>query len=202
MKCYPTLLSLLALIAVGSALGWVAGEALVLGHTDPQTARGPLSMSLSVTTPHNPQGNPVFHITLENIAEDDVMVNLGKMLANGRIHLPDAIRLTLTDPQGQSRELHFSDRKYPGVAGRIDDYVVPLRAGSTYTIPLDLDGFWCPQTKGFRLRLKPGEYRVRAQLTGKGVHYVNGDTEGMKRMNYWTGKVQSDEVTFRLEEQG
>ena len=62
-----------------------------------------------------------FHVTIENVSERDTVLNLGAMLANGRALLPDAIRLTLIDPGGQSRELHFSDRRFPGVAGRVDD---------------------------------------------------------------------------------
>jgi hypothetical protein len=68
-------------------------------------------------------------ISIQNISDTDV-VNLGWMLANGKVMFPSAIRLFLTDPAGDTRELQFFDRRYPAVVGRIDDFTVALRAGA------------------------------------------------------------------------
>jgi hypothetical protein len=124
------------------------------------------------------------------------------MLANGKVQLPDAIRLILTDAKGKSRELHFSDRRYPGVAGRVDDYAVPLRAASSYSIQVSLDDYWSPDAKQPRLNLAPGKYRIRAEFTGSGARHVNADTQGMQLMNFWKGKLRSDEKAFFVRKRG
>ncbi|MBA7485176.1 hypothetical protein ES707_20711 [subsurface metagenome] len=192
MKSHKTVILLLSLAAVGTALVLAAGEAQTPGRPDQQANDAELRMSIIATTRENANETSVFCVTLENAGDKDVVLNLGMMLANGKVHLPAAIRLILTDTNGQSRELHFFDRRYAAVAGRIDDYVVPLRAGSTYTVKLSLDDYWCPETKQFQLKPKPGEYHIRAELTAKGASCVNSDMEGVKLMNFWKGKLQSD----------
>jgi hypothetical protein len=102
-------------------------------------ASGPSTRGLRITISSVSSGTvlPVgaeFYVALENTADSDFVVNLGQMLANGKVMFPKAIRLTLTDPAGQTRELDFSDRRYPAVAGRVDDFTVALRSGSLYAL--------------------------------------------------------------------
>ena len=171
------------------------------GHGPGKSLRTQLRMSISA--PHQKvDGNFIFRIGLENTGENDVVLNLGTMLANGKVHLPDAIRLVLTDAGGESSELHFSDRRYPFVGGRVDDYVVSLRAGSSYSIKVSLDEYWSPATKEHRLNLPPGEYRIRAEFTGSGARHINLDTQGMKLMNFWRGTLRSDETGFVVRKRG
>jgi hypothetical protein len=137
-------------------------------------------------------------VAFENLSDRDTVLNLGMMLANGRVQLPDAVRLILTDSGGRSRELHFSDKRYPGVAGRVDDYAVPLRAGSTYTLRLSLKDYWCPESEEFALELDPGRYSVRAEFTGNSAQHLNEDTEGLKFLPFWTGKLRSGVAHFHI----
>ena len=202
MKSHRTHIILLSLVAVSPIFLLAAGEEQTSIRPDPQASNAELRMSIIATTPQKAKGIPVFRVTLENVGDKDAVLNLGIMLANGKVLLPDAIHLILIDSRGKSRELHFSDRRYPGIAGRVDDYIIPLRTGSTHTFKLSLDDFWCPKTKEFRLKLKPGVYRVRSELTGKGAHFVNGDMEGVKLMNFWKGILQSDVTVLRIGEQG
>ena len=109
------------------------------------------------------------------------------MLDNGKVQLPNKIHLNLLDGSGRKRELHFSDRRYPGVAGRVDDFVVPLRAGSTYTLKLRLDQFWSPSTQEFELKLTPGRYEVSAQ-------FQEDRAETRNVIFVWKGKLQSNIV--------
>jgi hypothetical protein len=153
-----------------------------------------LQMSIAVAK-RDKNELPVFEVAFQNTGERDITLNLGMMLANGKVQLPDRIRLKLKDAAG-IRELHFSDKRYPGVAGRVDDYVVPLRAGSTYTLRLTLDQFWSPSTKEFVLELKPGQYQVSAQFEGSGAKTNNIGSEGIRLMNFWKGKLQSGAVSF------
>jgi hypothetical protein len=198
-RCFIFIGSLLVL-----SLGLVVavGERPVAVQLFPGAAETRLAMSISATKPKFTNETPVFQVTLKNAGDKDAVLNLGMMLANGKVLLPDAIHLILTDSTGKSKELHFADRRYPGVAGRIDDYAVPLCVGSSYILRLSLDNFWCPEMKEFRLKLKPGQYRVRSEFAGKGAQFVNGDMEGIKLMNFWQGTLQSDVTTFRIGEQG
>lgn len=150
-----------------------------------------LQMALSISRAGN-RGDPEFEVTIRNVGEEDVSLNLGSMLANGKTQLPGKIHLQLKDGTGQTRELDFSDRRHPGVAGRVDDYVVPLRSGSSYTLKLRLDQFWSPGTREFDLKLKPGRYRVSARFQGGGAETSNEDMAAMKRMNFWIGTLQSN----------
>lgn len=202
MKSHRTLIILLSLVAVGTVFLLAAGEAQTSIQPDPQANNAELRMSIVAITPQEAKGIPVFRVTVENVSDKDVVLNLGMMLANGKVHLPTEIRLILTDSGGETKELLFSDRRYPGVSGRVDDYAVPLRVGSAYTLRLSLANFWCPETREFQLKLKSGEYRIHSELTCKGAQSVNGDMEGIKLMNFWKGMLQSDVTVFRIGEQG
>jgi hypothetical protein len=202
MKSHRTFIILLSLVAASTVFLLAAGEAQTSILPDPQASSVELRMSIIAITPEEANGIPVFRVTLENVGDEDALLNLGMMLANGRVLLPDAIRLILIDPDGKLRELHFADSRYPGIAGRVDDYAVPLRAGSAYTLRLSLGNFWCPETEEFQLDLKPGAYYVLSKLTGKGAQCANPDMEGMKLMNFWKGTLLSDVIVFRVDEQG
>ena len=52
-----------------------------------------------------PSKAPKFRIELRNAAEKDLVVNLGMMLANGKMQYPNALVLILTDAQRKSRRL-------------------------------------------------------------------------------------------------
>jgi len=152
-----------------------------------------LQMSVSLAR-SDKVDSPAFQVALQNVGEKDVTLNLGTMLANGKVQLPENIRLHLKDATGKIRELHFSDKRYPGVAGRVDDYVVPLRVGSTYSLLLKLEQFWSPETKEFVLKLKPGKYQVSAQFEGSGSLIRNEEMALI--LNFWKGKLQSNTLSF------
>jgi hypothetical protein len=153
-----------------------------------------LQLSLSALPPK--AGQTQFRVTFRNGGDRDVTLNLGMMLGNGKFLLPETIRLKLTDAGGKTRELHFSDRRVPGVAGRVDDYLVPLRAGSEYTLRLDLADFWSPGTEEFQLALGPGKNQISAHFEGKAASHVNNDTSALKLLNFWIGTLKSNTVTL------
>jgi RNA polymerase sigma factor (sigma-70 family) len=153
-----------------------------------------LRMSVSATG-RGKVGNPELQVAFENVGEQDVSLNLGIMLANGkplnggRALFPTNIRVNLTDAQGNTRELHSP---MPGVAGRVDDFVAPLRVGSVYTLRLPLSQFWSPKTGEFALDLKPGNYHVWAQFEGVGSRVDSSKFIG----NFWEGKLRSNTLTL------
>jgi len=135
-------------------------------------------------------------VALQNVSDHDVTLNLGIILANGRAQVPNYISLNFTDARGKRRVFKFADKRYPGIAGRIDDYVVPLRAGSTYALHLTLDQFWCQETNEFSVPLLPGKNLLTADFEGNGAKATNLDTPGIKFMNFWRGKVESNTLTL------
>jgi RNA polymerase sigma factor (sigma-70 family) len=135
-------------------------------------------------------------VTLENVGRDDLMLNLGIMLANGKKHLPGAVRLALTDRAGKTRT--FRLKGPPGIAGRVDPLVVPLPVGGRYTLACPLDKYADADPTRIDVPLAPGEYRVAAQYTGEKVTRTNADTTGLTLMKYWTGTAKSGEVRLMV----
>jgi hypothetical protein len=154
-----------------------------------------LSLTLLASGRETPE-QPEFGVGFENVGDHDIALILGRMLANGRFQIPYGVSLRLTDGEGKTRELVYMDRQHAGVAGRMDDYVVPLRVGSTYTLRLGLRDFCCLETKEFDLRLAPGKYRVVARFKGGGTVLPNRDMAGLQFLPFWKGTVQSNLVAL------
>ena len=182
----------LALVLSGGLVGCsTATPRPPLGNNQSGATTDGLQMSLlvSITNPTDPE----FEVAIQNVGEKDVCLNLGMMLAYGKVMIPDRIHLQIKDSDGQLLNLDFVDRRFPAIAGRLDDYLVPLRAGSTYTLTLRLDQFVSPTT-GEPPQLKPGRYEVSAHFHGDGAAASNADTAGVKLMNFWKGNLQSNPV--------
>jgi hypothetical protein len=142
---------------------------------------------------------PQFTVALQNTSNTDFVVNLGFMLANGKAMFPDAVCLTLTDPNGNTRDLYFFDGRYPAVAGRLDDFTVALRSGATYVFPISLEhNYWAPATREYGVKLVPGRYRISARFEGRTATHINLDTHGIALMNFWKGTLQSDTLEFEV----
>ena len=110
-----------------------------------------------------PSKAPKFRVELRNAGQNDLVVNLGMMLANGKRQYPNAVALTLTDAQGKSRRLDL--REPAMIAGRVDPFVVPIPVDATFSIPVNLDAYWPAASKeGFDYKLKPGNYSLEAQF--------------------------------------
>jgi hypothetical protein len=168
-------------------------------------ATGPSTRSLrigisSVRSGNLPPAGAEFYVALENTADSDFVVNLGLMLGNGKVMLPTAIRLILTDAAGQARELDFSDRRYGVVGGRVDDFTVALRAGSVYALRVSLNQYWSPTTNEFALRLASGRHQIAARFEGQGASAVSFDMQGAAGLNFWKGTVESNVVDFVVSE--
>ena len=141
---------------------------------------------------------PKFSVELRNAGEKDLVLNLGSMLANGKSQYPSAIVLTLTDVHGKSRRLEL--RGPAGIAGRVDQLVLPIPVGARFAIRVDLRNYWAPVTEEFEIKLKRGMYSIEAQLTGKGISYddANLDMKGLSVMPFWQGTVASNRIRFQV----
>jgi hypothetical protein len=144
---------------------------------------------------------PRFRVDFQNTGRDDLMLNLGMMLANGSRQYPDAVTLTLTDAQGKSRRLDLIDPSF--VSGRIDPFVVPLPVGASFSIPVDLDKYSPANPADFDYKLRPGSYSLLARFNGKGVtqQQANLDMKGIALMPYWEGTATSNQLRFAIPSQ-
>jgi hypothetical protein len=136
-------------------------------------------------------------VVLENVGPNDLILNLGLMLGNGKKQLPTAVRLRLTDATGN---IHVLERKVGGIAGRVDPFVVPLPAGGRYTLACALSDYMDPYPVPTDVPLAAGPYRVSAAFVGTQIKQgeTSGDTPGLALMTYWTGTVTSGEAKLTI----
>lgn len=141
---------------------------------------------------------PKFRVELRNVGTDDLILNLGIMLANGRQQYPKDIVLILTDSQGKARRFDLKEPYY--VAGRLDPLIVPLPVGSIFSISVDLDKYWAAASNEFEYKLKPGTYFLEAELSGRAVtqQEANLDVKGIALMPYWTSSIISNRLQFEV----
>ncbi|HZS27757.1 MAG TPA: hypothetical protein VFB76_11045 [Candidatus Angelobacter sp.] len=139
---------------------------------------------------------PKFRVELRNTGENDLILNLGIMLANGRKQYPNAIVLVLTDQDRKSRRLELRDPA--AIGGRMDPLIVPLPVGSSYSLPVDLDKYWAAASREIEYKLNPGSYSLVAEFTGRAVsrQSANLDVKGIALMPYWEGTVTSNQLSF------
>jgi hypothetical protein len=137
-------------------------------------------------------------VSFRNAGANDFVLNLGYMLANGKVMFPDALRVNLERVSGTTCELSYHDRRYSLIRGRVDDFIVALPAGAVYTLRLTGDRLWCPGTIQFQTKLEPGDYRVTARFKGLGAKETNLDSPGVALFNFWKGRAESAETSFEV----
>ena len=67
---------------------------------------------------------------------------------------------------------------------------------SLFAVDYRKDQFWSRDTSEFEVRLLPGKNQLSAEFEGGGARLVNLDMPGIKLMNFWTGKVQSNTLSI------
>jgi hypothetical protein len=182
-------------IRVWAAVAWLLVMALSSMGADneaPADAKAVDGLRIRLQLPATEKGKklpPQCEVVLENVGESDLNVNLGSSLANGKSHHPTALRLLALSKGNKTRTLIYSIR----VAGRLDPYLVPLPAGSSYTLRIAFDKFSDSET-GEPIDLTRKDYRIAAEFVGEAVSKINPDVQGLALMPYWQGKIRSNNV--------
>jgi hypothetical protein len=132
------------------------------------------------------------NLVLQNVGESDLNVWLGFSLANGKSYHAAALRLLARSKGNKTRTLIYPSLT---VAGRVDPFVLPLLAGSSYTLPCPFYKYVDSET-GERIDLTSKDYWMSAELTGEAITKTNQDMQGLALMKFWEGKVRSNEVRF------
>ena len=146
-----------------------------------------LQMSISIAD-SGKANVPEFMVALRNVGEKDSILNLGIMLGNG-VQEPD-IWISITDANGKPHKFQFASIMM--IEGRVYDYIVRLRAGSTYTLKLSSEHFYLLDTLGNSesiSKLLSGKYMITAHYDGRVTESGNPDT---RLMGFWPGKLQSN----------
>src|SRR5215471_10321693 len=126
MRLIETLTLVAAICLLASSTASRAGYSVATASDNLQWGSPSDGVQMALSFPEPSDSD--LQLALRNVGDHDVTLNLGWMLANGKVQLPNYISLNLTDGKGKTRLFEFTDRKYSRrVAGRVDDYVVPLR---------------------------------------------------------------------------
>lgn len=137
-----------------------------------------------------------FDVKFQNAGPIIVLLNLGEKIGGGKEY-PLAVQWTLTDSLGQTTELVHCWNEPAGVAGRIDDFIVTLEPGVTYSVTRMLLGPYCYAMPGYS-KPAPGRYLIAASFTGGGQQHPNLDTKPVPLKNFWTGVLRSNSIEFEV----
>lgn len=191
MRAQAKLFGLLLIVAI--AVDVSSGPLSAAGQSWGSSESGlRLGISLEASDTVRPKARE-FLVSFQNAGDSDFVLNLGFMLGNGKVMFPSAVRLILTDPAGTRRELEAAAAP---VGGRMDDFIVALRRGSTYTLRLAFAQYWSPSTKETELTLTKGRHRISARFEGHGARRVGLDMPGVALLNFWKGTAESNTVEF------
>jgi hypothetical protein len=181
-------------LAIGTAIVSVPAAAV---------QNGPSQSNLNAKLIALPSGGtavPTFEIELRNSGSQDLILNLGIMLANGKQQFADAIHLSIREGGPGTQTLDLDLKGPPYVAGRIDPFIVPLPKGGSMTLPINLSDYWIPKQKLHEVHLKPGRYYLSAEYRGENIQMPNLDMKGMGLMTYWLGRATAREIPFVVSE--
>ncbi|BCS35035.1 hypothetical protein TBR22_A42610 [Luteitalea sp. TBR-22] len=139
---------------------------------------------------------PVIEVTFENGGQRDALLNLGFMLGNGPMMVPQAIRLSVRGASFGTCELEYADRRFSHVGGRIDDLVVGLPRAARYVVRLPVRDFSCAARKQYPMPWPVETLEVVARFRGGPALSTNLDMQGMRLMPFWRGTLESGAVSL------
>jgi hypothetical protein len=169
----PVVLLALVVMAGGSSI-WAAQE---------QSSPFRLTLSCSRTD------EVVFRFTLQNVSADPNAAIIGMILGNDKKFLAEGFLLRLL---GSGTELHFVDVSVPGIAGRVDPWLVMLPPGAAYSGVIPASCFRRSPELSYETFQVPA--RVQLHLTTRPVQPPNLDMMGISLIRVWTGTVGSNEL--------
>jgi hypothetical protein len=131
-------------------------------------------------------------VTLQNPATADTAVVLGVTLANGRLYLPIGIKVRVQrSAQMREDEMLYNN---PTRGGRVDSWIVPLPAGSSFTFLVPVRHFISSTayTTDFKRFIPGGEgLDVRVLLDARPIQFGNAD---VKLQAVWVGALTSNQI--------
>ena len=129
--------------------------------------------------------------TIRNVGADDTAVIFGIALGNGVKYLvvDMTLQVTSTDGKGNVEQYQYYPPHYPvGIAGRVDDSIVPLPVGASFTLSLGPADFLVGPGKGRLKALPQGRLSLRLPIKSP-TATPNSDVVGLKHFRVWTGST-------------
>ena len=151
-----------------------------------------LRIKLQFDAPLHGLAARTFVLAIENVGDTDLNVQLGRSLGNGKNYFPSELGLVAWEGKNML-QLSYET---PRVAGRMDPFVVPLPAGSTFTLRCELEKFVLKESRK-SIELSTKDYRIVAELVGQPVKQTNVDLHGLTLMKYWEGTAKSNEAHLK-----
>jgi len=184
---------LLALIVLSSRLSTSAADV-----DRPGAAVNGIALLLTRTADCAKPNSVCFRVEFRNVGENDLILKLGAMLANGRKQYPSAVVLNLTDARGTHRRFDLIGPS--GVAGRVDPFVLALPVDGRFSVPVDLSKYFATASKEYDYKFTPGSYWIEAEFLGKSVsdQEANLDSKNVALFPYWEGIADSNELRFEV----
>jgi len=126
--------------------------------------------------------------TASNNSANNLLLNGGELLGNGS-QMWSSLKAELKSEAGQQIPMSLG-WGVPGVAGRIYFLGVPLRAGSSYKLPVNTSDYHI----GTGERLKPGKYEIRFIYRGR----QSDRRDSTQLPACWEGEVASNTLKFEV----
>jgi len=126
--------------------------------------------------------------TIRNGGTLDSAVIFGSVLANGGRYMVNGMTLQVaTGSDSAVRQGMYSPRHYPSmIAGRIDDWIVPLPMGASYTLTLDAADFIVDNKERMEELPRDGRLSLRLPIRPPNASQ-NSDVPGLALFRVWTG---------------
>jgi len=157
----------------------------MFGRDDTQPQRTPISVALAC------EDSQRMTVTIRNGGTADTAVIFGVVLANGSKYLVDDMTMQVTTGSGRVVEQYkYHPRHYPsGIAGRVDDWIVPLPAGASYSLTLAAADFIVGANQERRDSFPPDALlSLRLPIRGP-TEAPNLDVTGLRLFRVWTGST-------------
>lgn len=153
------------------------------------SARPPLELTIETPKAAVKRSEEIsFSVTFHNNSTNNLLLNTGEMLGNGS-QVWSSLAAELNTEVGQRTPITLN-WGVPGVAGRIYFLGLPLRAGSSYTLPVGPLDFYV----GAGERLKPGKYEIHFIYHGRQSPY----RDATQMPVCWEGEVHSNTIKIEV----
>ena len=161
-------------------------------------------LEITISQTEDRKEHPEFLVTFRNVGSENFVLNLGDVQENGRGQYPTQLKFTVTEAGGKVRHLQFIVSFGFQLKDQLDDYIVSLGVGSSYTLIVSLDQLWDVYTHEYGIKLPRGEYHIQASYTGV-TSYARVKLLGVEllpeggRGGYWAGQATSNSLRLLQE---
>lgn len=137
-------------------------------------------------------------LTLRNVGPVDTALVLGNSVGNGYRYLADSLTLDVKEPDSATAErFQYFDPSVPGVAGRLDPWIVPLPTASLLSLERPLAHFWA---HGKPLSLGENPVDIRVNLSARGDRRVaDQEVAGVALVHVFVGDLATEWVRVPTE---